>query len=88
MPPPPTAQEQKIVILDWDDTLLPTWYITDAGRLGAPLFVLDASEMIGRADSYATTTTTTTLRGWCIEAVVSILVQSQPLKSLPGGGGV
>lgn len=22
-------EEQKIVILDWDDTLLPTWYITD-----------------------------------------------------------
>ena len=30
----------------------------------------------------------TTQRGWCREVVVSILVQSQSPKSLPGGGGV
>ena len=30
----------------------------------------------------------TTQRGWCIEAFVSILVQSQSQRSLPGGGGV
>ena len=33
-------------------------------------------------------TTTTTQRGWCIEAFVSILVQWQSHKSLPGGDGV
>ena len=32
--------------------------------------------------------TTTTQRGWYIEAFVSILVQSQSRTSLPGGGGV
>ena len=31
--------------------------------------------------------TTTTQRGWCIEAFVSILAQLQSNKSLPGGGG-
>ena len=33
-------------------------------------------------------TTTTTQRGLCTECSVSILVQSQSHKSLPGGGGV
>ena len=32
--------------------------------------------------------TATTQRGWCIEAFVSIILQSQSQKSLPGGGGV
>ena len=39
---------------------------------------------IGRPILY----TTTTQRGWCIEAFVSILVQSQSQESLLGGGGV
>ena len=39
---------------------------------------------VGRPNLY----TTTTQRGGCIEASVSILVQSQSEKSLPGGGGV
>ena len=42
-------------------------------------------EIIGRPILY---TTTTTQRGWCIEAFVSILVQSQSQKTLPGGGVV
>ena len=32
--------------------------------------------------------TTTTQRGWCIEAFVSIPAHLQSQKSLPGGGGV
>ena len=38
----------------------------------------------GRAILY----TATTHWGWCTEAFVSILAQSQSQKSLPGGGGV
>ena len=41
--------------------------------------------LLGRPILY---TTTTTQRGWFIEAFVSILVQSQSQKSLPGAGGV
>ena len=40
--------------------------------------------IIGRPILY----TTTSQRGWCIEAFISILVQPQSQKSLPGGGGV
>ena len=40
---------------------------------------------LGRTILY---TTTTTQRGWCIEAFVSILAHLQSLKLLPGGGGV
>ena len=39
---------------------------------------------IGRVILY----TTTTQRGWRVEACVSVLVQSQCQKSHPGGGGV
>ena len=42
------------------------------------------SSTLGRAILY----TTTTQRGWCIEAFVSILAHLQSLKLLPGGGGV
>ena len=68
------------------------------GRLGVPLSLLlaavrrmpitsfgNSGAVYGRPILY---TTTTTQRGLCIEAFVSILVQSQSQKSLPGGGGV
>ena len=42
------------------------------------------STIIGRPILY----TTTTQRGWCIGALVSILAQSQSQNSLSGGGGV
>ena len=41
---------------------------------------------VGRATLY--TTTTTTQRGWCMEAFVSILAHLQSHKFFPGGGGV
>ena len=40
--------------------------------------------LLGRPILY----TTTTQRGWCIEAFVSILAQLQSQNSLSGGGGV
>ena len=49
------------------------------GRAAGILFPL-----FGRPNLY----TTTTQRGRCTEASVSILVRSQSRKSLPGGGGV
>ena len=52
------------------------------GRLGAREREREAS--LGRP----ILCTTTTQRGWCREVFVSIPVQSQSQKSLPGGGGV
>ena len=47
----------------------------------------EIQEDLGRPILY-TTTTQTTHKGWCIEAFVSIMLQSQSQQSLPGGGGV
>ena len=51
------------------------------GSFGASLL---GTYQIGRAILY----TTTTQRGWCIGAFVSILARLQSPKLLPGGAGV
>ena len=47
--------------------------------------ILPERELVGRPILY---NTTTTRRGWCIEAFVSTLAHLQYQKLLPGGGGV
>ena len=54
------------------------------------IYIILLFETIGIViwEKYILYTTTTTQRGWCVEAFVSSTVQSQPQTSLPGGGGV
>ena len=63
-------------------TLHQKWF-TGAGFLGAPPISLMLFAVSPRS-----TTTTTTQRGWYIEAFVSILARLQSQKWPPGGGGV
>ena len=78
---------------DWPDTsrqlLFSSWHqpriLNRAVRFNS---TQTKNAILGRPILYTTTTTTTTQRGWCIETFVSILVQSQSRKSLPGSDGM